>query len=291
VKAAASDPRLRRSPYRRPPDLRRAAITASGLAGIAVAWWYVLAQVTGPLPEVGVILSRSADFAADLLGASSAGPASYTQLASWARMGLLTVETLVMSVLAIGLAGVASLASLGPSSRLLTTGEFGSRRRGVGVTVLVTTRGAHAVCRAVPELIWAMLLVFMLRPGILVGALALAVHEFGVLGRLGSDVIDDLDRHPLRALRCAGANGSQLVLYGALPHALPQLLTFLLYRWEMVIRATVIVGFVTGAGLGHQLRLDLSFRRWTEVGLILCTYVLLVWSVEAVAAGLRRLAR
>ena len=75
------------------------------------------------------------------------------------------------------------------------------------------------------------------------------------------------------------------------PQALPQLVTYLLYRWEVIVRASVVVGFITAGGLGYQLRLDLSFRRWTDVALVLLAYVLLVWTVDAVSSALRRLAR
>lgn len=60
------------------------------------------------------------------------------------------------------------------------------------------------------------------------------------------------------------------------PQALPQLVTYLLYRWEVIVRAGVVIGFSTAGGLGYQLRLDLSFRRWTDVALVLLAYVLLV---------------
>lgn len=59
----------------------------------------------------------------------------------------------------------------------------------------------------------------------------------------------------------------------------------------MVLRASIVVGFITGAGLGLALRLDLAFRRWTDVALVLLTYVLLVWTVDLVSSLLRRLAR
>ena len=288
--SASPAPRLVRSAGTRLVDPRRLGIAVLGASVIVGAWWFVLGQATGPIPEPATIVSRSVAFVANLLGASADGPPAYTQAASWSRVGVLVVDTLVMSVLAIGMAGIAALVSLRTATRLLTTARFSGRRK-LGRILLALTRGSHAISRGVPELIWAMLIVFVLRPGILAGALALALHEFGVLGRLGSDVVDDLDPKPLEALKDSGASGSQTLLYGALPQVVPHLVTFLLYRWEMVIRATVVVGFITGAGLGHQLRLDLAFRRWTELAVILTAYVLLVWAVEAVASGLRRLAR
>ncbi len=284
-------PRLRRSLDRGTTQARRVLLAGLCIIGVVAAWWFSLAQATGPLPAPATIVSRTAAFIGNLLGAATDAPPAYVQLDRWIDVGGLVFDTLVMSVLAMGLAGAGALASIGSASRRLMVGDVGSRRQGLGRAVLLLARATHAVLRAVPELIWAMLIVFILRPGILAGAIALALHELGVLGRLGSDVLDDLDPAPLHSLRSAGAGSQQLLLYGALPQVLPQLVTFLLYRWEIVIRATVVVGFITGAGLGHQLRLALSFRRWTEVALILLMYVLLVWVVEAIASWLRHLAR
>lgn len=285
------EPTLRRAPAAGPGRRRTLLVAATVAAVAAVGWAVVLREATGPLPGPGEVVGRSAAFVANLLGAATDSAPAWSQAASWQRIAGLAVDTVVMSVLAMGIAGVGALATVVWASRLLTVGEFAPRRRLVGRATLVATRGMHAVARSVPELIWALLIVFILQPGVVAGAVALALHEIGVLGRLGSDVVDDLDREPLRTLRSAGAGNLAILLYGVLPQALPQFITFLLYRWEMVIRATVVVGFITAAGLGYQLRLDLSFRRWTEVGLILLVYVLLVWGVEAVSSLLRRLAR
>lgn len=287
---------LQRPPLRRAPaggpGHRRTLVMLTAVAVVAVLGWsVVLREATRPLPGPGEIVSRTAAFVSDLLGGATDTAPAWSQAASWQRMAELALDTVVMSVLAMGIAGLGALVTVTWASRLLTVGEFAPRRRMVGRATLAATRGLHAVCRSVPELIWALLIVFILRPGILAGAVALALHEIGVLGRLGSDVVDDLDPAPLRTLRSAGAGHVAILLYGVLPQALPQFITFLLYRWEMVIRATVIVGFITAAGLGYQLRLELSFRRWTEVGLILLVYVLLVWGVEALSSLLRRLAR
>ncbi len=287
----APAPRLRRSVGRSAVDARHVLVAVLCVVGVVAAWWFVLAQATGPLPTPATVLGRTAAFIGNLLGAATDAPPAYAQLERWVDMSGLVFDTLVMSVLAMGLAGAGALVSIGSASRLMMVGDVGTRRQVLGRAVLLLTRGTHAVLRSVPELIWAMLIVFVLRPGILAGAIALALHELGVLGRLGSDVLDDLDPAPLRSLRSAGAGSPQLLMYGALPQVLPQLVTYLLYRWEIVIRATVVVGFITGAGLGHQLRLSLSFRRWTEVALVLLLYVLIVWVVEAIASWLRRLAR
>jgi phosphonate transport system permease protein len=263
----------------------------AGLAAVAVlAWVFVLGQEGSAVPGPAEILERGARFAGDLLGIGTPEPPAYTRAESWAAVGWLALDTVVMSVLAAGLAGVGALATMAFAARSLTVGEFGAGSR-LGRPVYLLFRGLHVLTRSVPELVWALLIVFLVPPGVLAGALALALHDVGVMGRLGADVIDDIERAPLRTLRAGGAGRVSLLAYGVLPQALPQLVTFLLYRWEVIIRASVVVGFITGAGLGYQLRLDLSFRHWTDLALVLLCYVLLVWAVDAVSGVLRRLAR
>lgn len=261
------------------------------VAAVVGSWWWTLAQATSPLPGLGDIVGRAGEFAGNLVGVGAEGPTAYVQASQWLLMAELALDTVVMSVLASGLAGLATLATVGFASRLLTVGDLASARRRVGRVVFTATRSAHVVARAVPELIWALLIVVVLSPSLVAGAVALAIHETGVLGRLSSDAVDNLDRAPLRALRSAGAGTVQVYAYGVLPQVLPQLVTFSLYRWEVVLRATVVVAFVTGAGLGEQLNSYRVRLQWDDLGLVLLVYVLLMFGAEAVAAGLRRLAR
>lgn len=278
--------RRRTRPRRGPGGL----VLGAALAAVTVAAWVFVLQREGDVPGLGEIVERTAGFAADLIGVGSTQPPAYTEASSWRVAGTLLLDTVVMSVLAAGLAGAGALATIAFAARSLTIGEFGTGGW-LGRPVYLLARGLHVLARSVPELVWALLIVFFVPPGVVAGALALALHDLGVMGRLGADVVDDLDRAPLRALRAAGAGRLALLAYGVLPQALPQLVTFLLYRWEVIIRATVVVGFITGAGLGYQLRLDLSFRDWTDLALVLLCYVLLVWVVDAASALLRRLAR
>jgi ABC-type phosphate/phosphonate transport system permease subunit len=286
----------RRLPRRRrraavAPRRGRAVAAVGLLAALVLAWWYTLAQALQPIPQPLAIAERIAAEVARYAGVGTPGPTPYGDAAAWWRMVQLARDTLVMSVLATGMAATGVLATVAFASRAFTVGELASGNRLLRRALFVASRGWHLLARAVPEFIWALLIVFVFRPGLLAGALALALHETGVLGRLASDVVDDVDRSPLRALRTAGASRLQTFAYGVLPQVLPQLVTFLLYRWEVVVRATVVVGFITGAGLGYQLHQDLVGRSWPGVGQVLLVYVLLVFLAEAVAGGLRRLAR
>jgi phosphonate transport system permease protein len=81
-----------------------------------------------------------------------------------------------------------------------------------------------------------------------------------------------------------------VALFGILPEALPRFVTYLLYRWEVIIRTTVVVGFVSAGGLGTSFRLAMSYFKYTEVALILIWYLIIVLAVDFAAAFLRRLA-
>ena len=84
------------------------------------------------------------------------------------------------------------------------------------------------------------------------------------MGRLCAEVVEDLDPAPRSALRAAGASSFQALAYGVLPQALPQFLTYTLYRWEVIIRTTIVVGFVSAGGLGREFRLAMSFFHYNR---------------------------
>lgn len=268
------------------------ALGIGGLGAVAAAWWFVLLEGQGgPGPLSADAWSRLVDFARQLVGADTAARAAYLRSDAWGQLLRPTLDTLLMSVVAAGLSGIGALATIAPAARSLTHGELATGPRPLGRLIFLTVRLGHTVARAVPELVWALLIVFVVEPGVLAGALAIAIHNLGVLGRLGADVVEEVDPGTVRALRSAGAGRRQVLLYGVLPQVLPQFLTLLLYRWEVMIRTTAIVGFVTAAGLGYALRLDLSFFRYTEVALVLLVYVLLVWAVDLLSVVLRRMVR
>lgn len=281
-------------PYRatRRPSFVSASLAAAFALALA-AWGFVLladdARTRAALsPEA---LGHAATFVAALAGVGAETTPAYLQPERWAAAFGLAYETLAMSVLAMGIAGLGALATVMLAVRSVAQGALGTSRAPGALAVFALIRALYVFARAVPELVWAMLIIFVLSPGILPGALALGLHNFGILGKLCAEVIEDLDPRPVRALRAAGASSGQILAYAVLPMALPQFLSYLLYRWEVVIRTTIVVGFVSAGGLGREFRLAMSFFHYTDVALLLLIYLLLVVAVDLVAGGLRHLAR
>ncbi len=271
-----------RSPDRDP--FVRASVWA-GLALVAVAVWQVG-------PSFGQLLEpRTARMLDQIV--SEAVPPTLGE-GSWAGLFELSRKTLAMSILAIaGAAGAGVLLAYPAATNFLLPGGVLGERRGAaataaGAAVWSITRGLLLFLRAVPAPIWALILLFVFFPGILPGALALALYTTGVLGRLMAEVVENLDARPLRALKAQGATGLQVFLYGVVPATAPRFLGYTLYRWEVSIRATAMVGLVGAGGLGRELSERMSSFDYQGVLTLLLAYVVLTFLVDMASALARR---
>ncbi|MBI3105220.1 MAG: phosphonate ABC transporter, permease protein PhnE [Candidatus Rokubacteria bacterium] len=156
------------------------------------------------------------------------------------------------------------------------------------VGVCVAGKALLRLLRTIPELLWAVIFVFMVGLGPFPGALALGFHTAGVLGKLFGEVLEDVDPRPLEALQSTGASRLRILLYGMLPQAAPQLVSYALYRWEVNIRAAAILGLVGAGGLGQRIHVAISlFLERELLTLILAVYAM-VTLVDALSAYLRR---
>lgn len=229
-------------------------------------------------------------FLGNMIGLNDSEPA-FLNKENWKNALVLTYETLEMSVMAIGFATVVMLLTVIPAARTTADGSLTLAKSWYGWLLFGIVKILYIFSRAVPELVWAMLIIFILQPGLLPGAIALSLHNFGILGKLCAEVIEDLDKRPIQALRSSGANKIQILFYGILPMVTPKFLTFILYRWEVIIRTTIVVGFIGAGGLGQQFKLSMSWFNYTEITLLLICYLLLVFLADLVSGILRRLAQ
>ncbi|MGX6443372.1 PhnE/PtxC family ABC transporter permease [Neobacillus sp. K501] len=214
-------------------------------------------------------------FFAGLIGIDQENPAFF-DAGSWASALRLTYETLIMSIMAIGFAAVTAFFTVIPATGNIANGSLTLSKKWYNWFLYGLVRILYVFSRAVPELVWAMMIIFIFKPGILPGALALALHNFGILGKLWAEAIEDMDPRPIRNLATAGAAKIEILFYGILPIVLPRFLTYLLYRWEVIMRTTIVVGFVGAGGLGMEFKLAMSYFKYTEITLLLICYMILV---------------
>jgi phosphonate transport system permease protein len=202
--------------------------------------------------------------------------------------------TLAMSVVAIVLAFIGGSLLAFPASRhqsLAGTASGSHAARIARMLVVVVTRAILIALRAIPPPIWALLLLFVFYPGLLPGALALGIYTIGVLGRLMAETTENLDARPLHALRANGAPTMHVFCYGVIPAAAPRFVAYGLYRWEVTIRDTVVVGVVGAGGLGLLLHQQLAAFDYSGALATLLTLVALTLVVDIVSAMVRRILR
>lgn len=185
-------------------------------------------------------------------------------------------ETLSMSAIGTLLALLAGLALAVPAG-----GRFGRLAR-------LGTRMALNGLRAIPELVWAAILLIAAGLGPFAGTLALAVHTTGVLGRLFADALENASPLPESTLRINGARPAAAFFYATLPQILPQIMSYTLYRWENNIRAAAILGVVGAGGLGQMLKYHLSLFQMQQAASVIIAMLVLVGIVDAVSFLLRR---
>ena len=189
-------------------------------------------------------------------------------------------ETLAMSALGTVLAAVGGLLLALPASRLMA-GETAWARG--------PTRWLLNALRAIPELVWASLLLISAGLGPFAGTMALALHTIGVLGRLFAEAVENAPTGPGDALRAQGVGQARVFLYATFPQILPQLMSYTLYRWENNIRAAAILGVVGAGGLGQLLAFHMGLFQMGKTATVLGAMLLLVAVVDAASHLSRRL--
>jgi phosphonate transport system permease protein len=141
--------------------------------------------------------------------------------------------------------------------------------------------------RVMPELTLALVFVVWVGGGPLAGIMAIAVHNVGVMGRLFADVLEEAETGPPAVLQSQGAGTLATFLFGVLPQVRARLTAFTLYRFEVNVRATAMVGFVGAGGIGDALNTAISLFHMRDLTLLLITMVLLVAVVDALGDRVR----
>ena len=207
-----------------------------------------------------------------------------------------TLETIQISVMGTALAILIGFPlSLLAASNLTFRGvlhEAATERRpwsrALRIVPYFLARGILNFFRAVPEFVWALLFVRAVGLGPLPGVLAIGVGYGGILGKIYAEIFEGVDPRPIEAFQSTGASLPSIFLYGFLPQALPNLLSYSLYRWECAIRAAAILGFVGAGGIGQQIEISLRMFNHQEVVTLILILLLLISGVEQLSAFLRR---
>ena len=208
-------------------------------------------------------------------------------------LGLLlkaTLQTLAMATAGIALALLLAVPLAFVMTEALSISRIGpGRGRGIGRVVRGAARMLLLLLRAIPEVVWALVLVRALGLGPGAGVLAIAITYGGMLGKVYAEILESSDTRPARALLEAGSGRIAALLYGLLPSAAQELASYTVYRWECAVRASVVMGFVGAGGLGQLMDQSMKMLNGGEASTILLTFLLLVLLADFLSASLRRL--
>ncbi len=150
----------------------------------------------------------------------------------------------------------------------------------IGRFILVATRSIHAM-------VWALFFVAVFGPGALAGTLAIAVHSIGFTGKFLSEAIEEAKPGPIEALKAAGAPPLAVLIKGVWPQVKPAFLALAMFRWDINVRESAVLGLVGGGGLGMALDTALSNLYWDQAGLVLCVIFAVVIGAEIATSWVR----
>lgn len=142
--------------------------------------------------------------------------------------------------------------------------------------------------RAIDVLIVAMFFVSAVGLGPFAGTLALAIHSVGMLGKLFFESIEGVDKGPIEALEASGASRLQVLRWAIIPQVLPYFVSHSLFRFELNVRAAVVLGLVGAGGIGFLLTEYMRLFQSQNVSTVLLTILILVMSIDAISGMLRR---
>jgi phosphonate transport system permease protein len=157
----------------------------------------------------------------------------------------------------------------------------------LGRTLYHVVRAIFNVLRAFPQIILAIIFVFMVGPGPFPGVLAIALHGIGMLGKLFSEAIESVDPAPIEAVKATGASNSLVVWLGILPQVAPQFLAFSLYRWDIDIRSSIILGIVGAGGIGFLLDQYIRMFQYSKASTAFLIILVAVTVLDYASAWLR----
>lgn len=187
----------------------------------------------------------------------------------WDTINIATLGTVIALIIAIPVAFAAARN---------TTPHFIVRT--VALFVIVSSRSVNS-------LIWALMLVFIFGPGVLAGTIAIGLRSIGFCAKLLYEAIEEIDHTQVEAIEATGASRAQQILYGIVPQVLPTFAGVGVFRWDINIRESAILGLVGAGGIGLQLNGSINTLAWTQVSMILLVILVTVILSEWVSARVR----
>jgi phosphonate transport system permease protein len=191
------------------------------------------------------------------------------------------VETLFLALMATTFGALGAI----PLAFLAARNLMG--RNPVTLAIYVMTRTVLNVVRSIEALIIAIVFVAIVGLGPFAGVIAITLHTVAALGKLYSEVIEGIDPGPLEAVRATGGTWAQVVRYAVIPQIVPSFASFTLFRWDINVRTSTIIGFVGGGGIGFFLYQWIIKGDYRAAGSSFIAIAVIVTTLDVVSARIR----
>ena len=142
--------------------------------------------------------------------------------------------------------------------------------------------------RSVHEIVWALFFVAVFGLGAMAGVFAIAMRSIGFIAKMSAEAIEDIDHGPVEAMRAAGANSFQVMLYAIMPQVLPQVIGVVIFEWEINIRRSAVLGLVGAGGLGLVFFRQLNTFNFHGMTSVILAILVIIFLGEAVSHAVRR---
>lgn len=255
--------------WKRRSSLKQWIIWISWLIGVCIAayaWklisdktiWFFVADAPRQIADIG----------------SRMFPPDFSYMAHlwrpvWDTLNIATIGTVIAMILAVPIAFFAAHNTT-PHKAV----------RAVALFIIVATRSVNS-------LVWALLLVVIVGPGVLAGTIAIGFRSIGGCAKLLYEAIEEINVTQVEAIEATGASPAQKMLYGIVPQVLPTFAGVGVFRWDINVRGSTILGIVGAGGIGVQLNASINILAWTHVSMILIVILGTVFISEYVSAKVR----
>ncbi len=192
------------------------------------------------------------------------------------------IVTIFQALLATTLGAIVALPFSFLAARNLT-----GRSRLLG-WVYVLTRFLFNTLRSIEALLYVAIFIFWVGIGPFAGMMALSVTTFGLIGKLFSESIENIESGPIEAITASGANKLQMIVYAILPQIVPPFVSYLIYQWDINVRMATIIGFAGGGGIGLTLSTFFGSLQYHKAGTVVAFIIVVVALMDFASAKLRQ---
>jgi phosphonate transport system permease protein len=158
---------------------------------------------------------------------------------------------------------------------------------GIGFTIYTLTRSVLNIIRSIEPLIYVIVFAVWVGIGPFAGVLALTIHTIAALGKLFSEQVEDIDDGPVEAVTATGANRLQVINFSVIPQIVPAYIAFTLYRWDINVRFSTVIGFAGGGGIGFVLVQNINLLRYRQAAVMMIAIAVVVMTLDYISSKIR----